>query len=84
MYYVYVLKSAKDSRIYTGFTSNLRRRIFEHNQGLVESTRNRQPLELIYYEAYKNEQDARNREQYLKSGGKSRSEIKNQLKYSLA
>ncbi len=40
-------------------------------------------MELIYYEAYKDKRDAQNREKYLKSGGKSRSETKNQLKYSL-
>lgn len=84
MYYVYVLKSSKDNKIYTGFTSNLKRRFFEHNQGLVESTKNRRPLILIYYQAFNDERDARNEERYLKIGGKAKTELKNRIKYSLA
>ena len=68
MYYVYVLRSFKDKKLYTGFTSDLRKRLDFHNKGLNTSTKNRRPLELIYYEAYKNEKDARNRERILKSG----------------
>ena len=83
MFYVYILKSTKDGKIYTGYTSNLRLRITEHNNGLVESTKNRRPLVLVYYEAYKNEKDARNQERYLKDGGKAKIELKNRIKYSL-
>jgi putative endonuclease len=68
MYYVYVLLSQKDSRFYTGSTSDLRRRIQQHNSGNVESTMNRRPLELVYYEACRNQDDAKAREMYLKSG----------------
>ncbi len=52
MYYVYVLKSIKDGKRYIGFTDNLERRISEHNYGKVKSTKNRRPLELIYFEEY--------------------------------
>lgn len=67
MYYVYVLKSDKDNKNYTGYTKNLKLRFEQHNNGLVESTKNRRPLKLIYYEACLNQQDATHREKYLKT-----------------
>ncbi len=84
MYYVYILKSNKDKRLYVGYTSNLKLRIKEHQEGKVKSTKNRRPIELVYYEAYKDEIDAQNRERYLKGGGKARNTLKSQLKNSLS
>lgn len=68
MFYVYVLKSKKDGKLYVGFTSNLKARLQDHNDGMVGSTNYRRPLELIYYEAYKSEDTAKKRELRLKSG----------------
>jgi len=68
MFYVYVLKSKKDGRLYIGFTTDLKLRFQEHINGKVKSTNYRRPLELIYYEAYKDEKIARRRERQLKSG----------------
>jgi len=79
MYYVYVIKSEKDKRIYTGYTSDLKRRISEHNSGKVESTKNRKPLVLIYYEGCLSQKDALKREKYLKTAYGKRY-IKNRLK----
>lgn len=56
-----------DNKLYTGFSSNLRKRLTEHNSGGVDSTRNRRPLELIYYEAHKYKDDALAREKFLKT-----------------
>ncbi len=67
MYYTYVLKSIKDGNFYTGFTENLKLRFEQHNTGLVESTKHRRPLKLIYYEACLNKDDAIKREKYLKT-----------------
>jgi len=67
MYYTYILKSKKDSKFYTGYTSNLKLRFEQHNKGLVYSTKDRVPLKLIYYEACLNQQDATHREKYLKT-----------------
>lgn len=67
MYYIYVLRSITDGKLYNGYTNNLKRRFQEHNDGLVPSTKNRKPLELIYYEAYCNQQDATSREKYFKT-----------------
>ena len=67
MYYTYILKSKKDGELYTGSTKNLKLRFEQHQKGEVNSTRAKRPLQLIYYEACLNEQDARRREKSLKS-----------------
>ena len=67
MYYTYVLQSIKDKGLYAGFTKNLNLRFEQHNKGLVESTKDRTPLKLIYYEAWLNQSDATRREKYMKS-----------------
>ena len=67
MYYAYVLQSKKDDMFYVGFTKSLKSRFDLHSKGLVESTRNRRPLTLVYYEACLNQDDATNREKYLKT-----------------
>jgi len=81
MYYTYLLQSKKDGQWYTGYTKDLQKRFLEHNQGKVESTKRRIPMELIYYEACKNAFDARAREKYLKTGMGKRY-LKNRLKFS--
>ena len=67
-YYVYILRSIKDGKWYTGFTADLRKRFTQHNNNKSTYTKGRGPFELIYYEAYKNKTDARSREKQLKSG----------------
>ncbi len=69
MFYVYILKSKKDNKLYIGYSSNLRQRIKEHQDGRSYSTKNRRPFELIYYEAYRNEEDAKVRERSFKHSG---------------
>ena len=66
-YYVYILQSEKDGEFYTGYTKDQKLRFEQQQKGLVESTKNRQPLKLIYSEACLNQQDATHREKYLKS-----------------
>jgi putative endonuclease len=83
MFYTYVLLSKKDGRWYTGSTGDLRKRFNEHNAGKMSSTKNRGPFEIIYYEACLNEQDARFREKYLKTGMGKRY-LKNRLKRFLS
>ena len=67
MYYTYLLQSTKDKEFYTGFTRDLKLRLDQHNKGYVESTANRRPFRLIYYEACLEKDDATRREKYLKS-----------------
>ena len=79
MYYTYVLRSLKDKQFYTGYTHDLKKRKNEHDTGLVNSTKNRRPLQLVYYEACLNQQDATHREKYLKTAWGKRY-IKSRLK----
>ena len=79
MYYTYILLSQKDSKLYIGYTNNLKLRKKKHDEGFVKATKNRRPLKLIYYECYLSEKDAKQRELYLK-GGKGHAELKIQLK----
>ena len=69
--------------MYTGYTNDLRKRLKEHNTGKSKYTKRRGPFELIYYEACKNEQDARSREKYLKSGMGKRF-VKNRIRRFLS
>lgn len=78
MFYVYILKSKLDNKQYTGFTGNLKKRLSEHNSGGVESTKNRRPLELIYYEAYIEKENALKREKFLKTT-KGKLQLKKQV-----
>lgn len=78
-YYVYVLESLSDKKWYTGYTSDLKKRIGEHNEGKTKSTKNRRPLRLIYFEGCITKEDAIAREKYLKSGMGKRY-LKNRLK----
>jgi len=68
MYYVYVLFSLKCNTFYYGFTENLRTRLSQHQNGLSIATKGKRPLELVYYEAYKNKKDALEREKFFKTG----------------
>ena len=74
MYYVYFLRDTLQNQTYIGYTEDLKRRIKEHS---VKSP------ELLYYEAYKDERDARRRERMLKQRGQGVRWLKHRLKYSL-
>ena len=75
MFYVYIIKSKNNNRLYKGFTKNLKLRLKEHNSGNVKSTKSFRPWELVYYEAFINKEDALREENFLKSG-KGRDRIK--------
>lgn len=68
MYYVYVPQSQSDAGLYIGYSSDLRRRLAQHEAGESFATSFRGPWRLIYYEAYLDESDALGREEFLKSG----------------
>jgi len=83
MQYVYVIRSKKDKKWYTGCAKDVRKRFNEHNEGKVVSTKGRGPFELIYYEASVSKEDAFAREKYLKTGMGKRY-LKNRLKRFLS
>ncbi|MFH1601545.1 MAG: GIY-YIG nuclease family protein [Candidatus Shapirobacteria bacterium] len=67
-YYVYILQSQKNKSLYIGYTTNLIKRLNQHNKGKSQATKPYLPYKLIFYEAFLNRIDAKKREIYLKSG----------------
>jgi len=67
MNYVYILKSRKDGGFYVGCTSDIRRRIHQHNTGKTLSLKNRLPLEIMYVEKYNDPTSAYAREKQIKA-----------------
>lgn len=76
MFYAYCLQHQTTKELYYGYTDDLRRRLKEHK-------REDKNWELVYYEAYRSEKDARRREQKLKDYGQSRTHLKRRIKDSL-
>ena len=67
-YSVYAIYSPKHKRIYVGMSKNIKRRISEHNSGMVKSSRAYGPWLLIYSEVVGERAEARKKEKYYKSG----------------
>jgi len=67
VFYVYVRQSETDAGFYIGFSSNLTKRLRDHENGAALATSYRGPRKLIYYEAYLEREDALGRERYLKN-----------------
>lgn len=66
-YYIYILYNKSRNFIYIGYSTNLKKRLKDHNMGLAKSTKPYVPLDLIHYEAYRDIKDAKRRESYLKT-----------------
>lgn len=81
-FFLYILFSLKDKKLYIGYSENLNGRINEHFKGRVRATKDRLPLILIHYEAFTNKKDAKTREIFLKSGF-GRSQLKKSLQNRL-
>ncbi len=80
MYYFYVLrKVANLKEFYTGYSSDLRKRVEAHNRGQETATRGRR-WELVYYEAYINERVAKEREHKIKNNGRMRTLLMDRIK----
>jgi len=67
MFYVYILQSEVDSKLYIGMTEDLKRRLSEHNSGRSAYTKKYLPWNIIYYESHTNQKDVIRRERYLKT-----------------
>jgi putative endonuclease len=83
-FYMYIIKSLKDGKLYFGSTSDLRKRLKEHNSGLNQSTKSRKPFKLVYYETYISKEDAKQREQNLKLRARALRQLIKRVKRSLA
>ena len=68
MTYVYILRSVKNGKFYTGVTSDLRRRFLEHNASGSAYTGKFQPWKLVWYGAFADRALAERFESYLKTG----------------
>ena len=68
MYYTYILLSSKSHRFYFGSTKDLKKRFALHNNGAVQSTKSGEQWKLVWYGAFETEKQARDFEQYLKTG----------------
>jgi len=68
MWYVYILRSQKDSKTYIGSTDDLKRRFTQHNAGEVIATKYRIPFILEAYVAVDTEEKAMALEKYFKVG----------------
>ena len=66
MFYVYVLRSIEYGRYYIWYSSNLEKRITEHNDGKTKSTKFYQPYQLVYHEVFDSKTKALKREKELK------------------
>ena len=84
MWYVYVIKSLKNGRLYVGSTNDIKRRLNEHNDGIGgKYTKDNRPFKLIFYEAFLNKKDAIKDELFFKTGyGREvlKAKLKNYLK----
>ena len=74
MHYVYIVE-CKDGTLYTGWTTDIKRRINEHNQGKgAKYTRSRCPVVLKYFEEFTTKQEAMKREYQLKHWSRAKKE----------
>jgi len=83
MFYVYLLKDTNSRWIYIGYTSDLKRRLAQHRAGETQTTKKFSNIELVYYEAYKSAEDAKERERMLKQYGNSLGQLKKRINKSL-
>lgn len=83
MYIVYIIQSKTTKEIYIGYTVNLKRRLLKHNKNESFSTKNKGPWILVYCEAYRSIDDAKQREKRLKYYGRALAQLKRRISKSL-
>ena len=67
-WHVYIIRSLKTDFTYIGSTNNVQRRLAEHNEGIVQSTKAFRPFEVVAYVTVMSESRARSLERYFKTG----------------
>ena len=83
LYFVYLLQSLKNDSLYVGYTSDLKKRIAEHNNGESTYTKKHLPWKLVYFESYCSKIDAQSRERALKFHAQGLRRLKERLRNSL-
>ena len=79
MFWVYVLRSMKDGRLYKGLTGDVDKRLAQHNKGENRSTKGFRPWKLVFQKSFPTREEARKYEVYLKSGS-GREELKRKIR----
>ena len=80
MYYLYILRSLKDNKLYVGVTVDINQRLNKHNKGQVKSTKHRRPFILVYKQIFETRSEARKKEWQFKCtpwGGKLKKKLAN-------
>jgi putative endonuclease len=71
--YIYLMTNKHNTVIYTGVTSNLKKRVYEHKEKLVDGfTKKYNVNKLVYYEIFDNIRDALSREKQIKAGSRKK------------
>lgn len=83
MYYMYILISDKNETLYIGYTTNVVKRLNQHNNGDTPSTKRYRPWQLVYVEGYFSDDDAKKREITLKNYGRTYAQLKIRIKKSI-
>jgi len=74
-FYVYIMTNKRNTVIYTGVTKDLRKRVYEHKQKLVEGfTKKYNVVKLVYYEVFSDGFSAIQREKQIKAGSRKKKE----------
>ena len=74
-YYVYIMTNKVNTVLYTGITNDIRRRVYEHRQKLIEGfTKKYNIVKLVYYEAFADCTSAIQREKQIKAGSRKKKE----------
>jgi len=72
-YYVYIMTNKRNTVLYTGVTNDLRRRVYEHREKLVDGfTGKYNIIKLVYYEIFQDPENAIMREKHLKAGSRQK------------
>ena len=66
MFFTYILQSQQDKSFYIGYSSNLEKRLREHNEGLSKYTKRKIPWKMVYFEVFETKSEAIKREVFLK------------------
>ena len=70
-YYIYIMTNTRNTVLYTGVTSDIKRRVYEHKEKLVGGfTRKYNITKLVYYELFNEVHDAISREKQIKGGSR--------------
>jgi putative endonuclease len=72
-YYIYIMTNKSNRVLYTGVTNDLKRRVYEHRNKLVEGfTKKYNVVKLVYYEIFENSYSAISREKKIKAGSREK------------